>query len=121
MESLNFLEMNKCDISLLILIGAACLLLGIIFFIGAIKAFCKCESNAVITASYITAVVLFLIGGFCTTSADELSSKYEYKVKIDANTDINYIYDNYEVIDTSSEIWVIRDKNCNCNCKCNCR
>lgn len=117
METLIFLEMNKCDISLLILIGTACLLLGIIFFIGAIKALCKCESNAVITASFITAVVSLLIGGFCTTSANELGSKYEYKVKIDEETDIKYIYENYEVIDSSDDIWVIRDKDSQCKCK----
>lgn len=45
--------------------------------------------------------------GFCESSP---SGRYRYEVTIDESVSIQYIYDNYDVVEQRGDIWVLEDK-----------
>lgn len=120
METLNILEVSKCNVLPLIMLSIICFIAAIILFVSIIKSLCNNCDDYFLYVGFMFMIIVILLGAFTSNAASERSKKHEYKVLIDGNTDIKYIYDNYEVIDTSSEIWTIRDKNKKCECE-NCK
>lgn len=120
METLNILEVSKCNTLSLMILSILCFISAIILFVSIIKSLCNNGDDYVLYFGFMFMIIVIFLGAFTSNAASERSEKHEYKILIDGNTDIKYIYDNYEVIDTSSEIWIIRDKNKKCNCEnCN--
>lgn len=60
-------------------------------------------------AIFCLVVFIILLGAVCCAPR-ESTGRYTYDVEITDNTDLQYIYDNYNIIERGYRVWTIQDR-----------
>lgn len=116
METLNIL--NKTEVTELFQ-PAWYLLIVILGFLFLIIGICMIIIGHQKEEVGIAGIIVFLVGFFGVLVYSFLidhckvqipTGRYTYEVEITDDTDITYIYENYEVISNNGRVWTIEDK-----------
>lgn len=117
MDSLNIIEKTDITVSslpawwdALLFIVIAIILLGyILFFIeGSIFKKAFPYGTAVCAVLSVLMMIIYVIG--ILTQSKAPTGRYSYEIEVTEETDLDYIYDNYDVISDDGRIWTIEDK-----------